>query len=75
MTISTTTTIFFRNADEVRHTLTVYLAETPQGTVVADTGEVASGQQDEAVVLFMTGAHAFRCEIHPEQMRGTIVVR
>jgi len=72
----TTTTVRFENRDTVAHTLTVYVAASPDGPIAADTGEVAPGETGEAVVLFSApGEYAFRCEIHPDQMRGTIVVR
>lgn len=71
-----TTTITLDNQDSVAHTLTVYLGASPKGDVAADTGEVGAGDEGEAVVLFSkAGEHAFRCEIHPDKMRGTLVVR
>jgi plastocyanin len=71
-----TVAITLDNADAVPHTLTIYAGATPEGDIVADTGEVAAGEQGEAVVLFSTpGKRAFRCEIHPTQMHGVIDVR
>ena len=71
-----TTTIALENSDAVAHTLTVYVGKSPEGDVAADTGEVAGGESGEAVVFFASaGEHAFRCEIHPDTMRGTLVVR
>lgn len=73
---NTTTTMALENQDAVGHTLTVYLASSPEGDVAADTGEVSAGQRGEAVIFFSApGEHAFRCEIHPDRMRGTLVVR
>jgi plastocyanin len=70
-----TSTIALQNRDEVAHTLTLYLGSSPEGDVAADTGEVAGGERGEAVVFFPSaGEHAFRCEIHPDRMRGTLVV-
>ncbi len=74
--VNSTTTIAFENHDIVAHTLTVYLGPSPEGDVAADTGDVPAGQRGEAVVFFsVPGEHAFRCEVHPETMRGTLVVR
>jgi plastocyanin len=71
-----TTTIALENRDAVAHTLTVYLGESPGGDIAADTGQVAGGESGEAVVFFaVAGEHAFRCEIHPDKMRGILVVR
>ena len=71
-----TTTIALENRDAVAHMLTVYVAASPEGDIAADTGEVAGGERGEAVVFFAApGEHAFRCEIHPDTMRGTLVVR
>ena len=71
-----TTAILFENRDEITHTFTVYLDDTPEGDLAADSGEVASGDSGGAVVFFSTpGEHAFRCEIHPEQMNGAVIVR
>lgn len=71
-----TTTIALQNRDAVAHSLTVYADESPEGDVTADTGEIAGGESGESVVFFAAaGEHAFRCEIHPDKMRGTLVVR
>lgn len=71
-----TTAITLENRDTVAHTLTVYVGEPEEGTVAADTGEVPAGESGEAVVFFAAaGERTFRCEIHPEQMRGTLDVR
>jgi plastocyanin len=71
-----TTAITLQNDDAGPHTLTVYLGSAPAGEIAADTGEVASHEQGEAVVFFAApGEHAFRCEVHPETMHGMIVVR
>jgi plastocyanin len=69
------TTVTFHNEDEVAHTLTVYLASSATGAPVADTGEVPPGGAGEITVLFGSGAHDFRCEIHPDEMSGVIAVR
>lgn len=70
-----TATIALQNDDDTPHTLTVYLAATPEGAIVADTAEVPAGGRGEATMLFASGEHAFRCELHPEQMQGEIVVK
>jgi plastocyanin len=71
-----TTTISLENRDAVPHTLTVYVGESATGDVLADSGQVAGGETGEAVALFgAPGEHAFRCEIHPERMSGTLVAR
>ena len=70
-----TATITLQNTSADRHTLTVYLGAKPEGTVVGDTGEVAPGDTGQVTLLFMSGVHAFRCNIHPQQMQGVIDVR
>ena len=71
-----TAAITLDNADTVRHTLTIYAGAALEGDIVADTGEVAPGEQGEAVVFFSSpGTRAFRCEIHPGQMQGVVNVR
>jgi plastocyanin len=71
-----TTTITLDNRDALRHTLTVYVGEEPEGDIAADTGQVEARESGEAVVFFASaGEHAFRCEIHPDKMAGTLVVR
>jgi plastocyanin len=71
-----TTTITLDNRDPLAHTLTVYLGGAPEGDIAADTGQVEAGESGEAVVFFASaGEHAFRCEVHPDRMRGTLVVR
>ena len=71
-----TTTITLENRDAVAHTLTVYLGDSPEGDIAAETGEIAGGHSGESVVFFASaGEHAFGCEIHPDKMRGTLIVR
>lgn len=71
-----TTTVALENRDDATHTLTIYLGETPEGEIAADTGEVGGGERGEAVVFFAAaGEHAYRCEIHPDAMSGTLIVR
>jgi plastocyanin len=62
--------IFFTNLDAVQHTLNVYDdAEYRQPLA----GAAASGTIPFILVLFRReGTYYFRCEIHPEQMQGTI---
>lgn len=67
--------IVFVNADDVTHTLTVYVGTNAEGAVVADTGQVEAGAEGETAVLFTSGEHAFRCEVHPDRMSGVIVVQ
>ncbi len=76
VTAGTATTITLVNHDRLAHTLRVYASGDPEGDIAADTGEVAAGDAGEAVVLFASaGKHPFRCAIHPQQMRGTLVIR
>ena len=74
VTAGASTTVILRNEDAVRHTLTVYLGEQAEGAPIAGTGDVAPGASGEATVLFTSGQHAFRCEVHPDKMSGMIVV-
>jgi len=71
-----TTTITLENRDDVTHTLVVYAGENADSEIAGGTGDVAAGEDGEAVVFFSTtGEHAFRCQIHPSRMSGTFVVR
>jgi plastocyanin len=73
---NTTTSIALENRDDVAHTLTVYLDESGNSEIAADTGEVPAGERGEAVVFFSTpGTHAYRCTIHPDAMHGVLTVR
>lgn len=72
----TSTTITFENTDDVAHTLRVFAGSEPEDGIAADTGEVAPAGRGEAVVFLSSpGTYAFRCELYPLQMHGSIIVR
>ena len=66
-------TIHFTNAESVPHNIAVY---PPTGDAVAK-GNVITGPsaaEDLHVPPLEAGTYAFRCDVHPQQMTGTIVV-
>jgi len=66
-------TIHFTNAENVPHNIAVY----PQsGDAIAKTDVITgpSATADLQVPALQAGTYPFRCDVHPQQMTGTIVV-
>jgi plastocyanin len=65
-----------QNDGSAPHTLTVYSDEEYTTEVAgADTGQVNGGESGDFEVTFdAAGDYYFRCEVHPSQMQGEIVV-
>jgi plastocyanin len=69
------TIVTFQNNDSVAHTFTVFDGEDFTGEIVADSGPVPPSETSEVTVLFgRPGRHGFRCQIHPQLMKGVLVV-
>lgn len=68
--------ITFTNNGAVPHTMTVYEDEAYRTALAgADTQQVAAGASGGITVAFADAkTYFFRCEVHPTQMEGTIVV-
>jgi plastocyanin len=70
-------TVEVTNAGSAPHTLTVYkdeeYAEAVEG---ADTGNISGGGTGEFTATFdEAGNYFFRCDIHPTQMEGELIVQ
>ena len=66
-------TIHFTNAEAVPHNIAVY----PQSGDAIAKGEVITGPSataDLPVPALQPGTYPFRCDVHPQQMTGMIVV-
>lgn len=66
-------TIHFTNAESVPHNIAVY----PQSGDAISKGQVITGPSatdDLQVPALEPGTYPFRCDVHPQQMTGTIVV-
>lgn len=69
------TIVTFQNNDSMEHTFTVFDGEDFTGEIVADSGPVLPSETSEVTVLFgRPGKHGFRCQIHPQLMKGVLVV-
>jgi plastocyanin len=61
------------NTGAVAHTLTIYADEDYSEAVEgADTGNMPDGTVGEFTVTLDAGDYFFRCEVHPDQMQGTV---
>jgi plastocyanin len=70
-------TVAVTNAGTQPHTLTVYSDEQfTEAVEGADTGNISGGGTGEFTTTFdEAGKYFFRCDIHPNQMEGELIVQ
>jgi len=70
-------TVEVTNAGIAPHTLTVYGDEEfTEAVVGADTGRISGGGTGEFTTTFAeAGKYFFRCQLHPGQMQGELIIQ
>jgi plastocyanin len=66
-------TFRFTNEDSIPHTFTLYTDEAFEQPI---SGGNADAEQPQITIAFVApGEYYFRCEVHPDQMQGTVTAQ
>ena len=67
-------TVHFTNAESAAHNFAVYAQPPADALAKSDIITGPSATADVQVAALQPGTYRFRCDVHPDQMNGTIVV-